>query len=134
MTTLGTGVTFSSGNGGTITTIGDTHALREYGVTTDGWVYFDDLSFNATHDMSLDLRGKLTTAKITHDTGDEVFTFGLTSRVPNGRCDIRGVGLPAKQWYRLQFDGQLARTSAGYAHGTTGISDTIQFNGVHVPE
>lgn len=134
MVVLGNGVTFTCGKGGELTLVADTVELGEYGVTDDGWVYFDDLHFNTAVDMSLNLSGSKTKATINHLTGDEVFTFDLTSRVPDGRCDVKATGLPAGEWYRLQFGGKLARTTSGYAHETTGHSNTIQFNGVNVPE
>lgn len=134
MVFLGTNVTFSCGKGGTITTVGSTTDLATFGVSDDGWAYFDDLQFNTAVDMSLNLSGVKTKATINHLPGDGVFAFDLTSGVLDGRCDVKAVGLPAGEWYRLQFDGVLARTVSGYAHGTTGEGNAIQFNGVHVPE
>lgn len=132
MVELSTGVTFETSNGGSLLILTPA-ALSEFGIE-DGAAFFDDVHLNPTVPMTTKVGDDYDVeATVQHVTGDEAVTFGLTSRQPNGTTDVQITGLKPEGWYRLRFDGVLAETGAGRAHGQANTRGILQFNGVHVP-
>lgn len=127
-------VQFDTTNGGSVTVISSGGKLDEVGVATDGFAFWNDLYVNSDVPASIQVGdGYDTRATVEHLTGDPVLTFNLVSQQPNGTADIRVEGLKPEAWYRLQFNGELAKTAAGRAHGPTGQNGAIQWNGVRIP-
>lgn len=130
---LGANVRFDCANGGCVTMVGNATGLSEVGVT-DGWAYWDDLHVNAQADLTLDVSGThFVKARVETRQGATVMLFGITSREPNGRADIRVTGLQPETWYRIQFDGALAACDGGRTHAATGTVGELQFNNVVIP-
>ena len=130
---LNQGVEFSTSNGGTIKMVGNATGLFEYGVTEDGWAYYDDLRFNPYSATTLNLSNHQTQTSVIHSDGKVAASFRLISLVPNGKADIHVRGLAPGEWYRLEFGSVMAETEGGMAHGKTSESGDIQFNGVAIP-
>lgn len=128
-------VQFDCTNGGSVTVISSGGKLDEVGVSADGFAFWNDLYVNAAVPASIQVGDAYDThATVQHVTGDPVLTFNLVSQQPNGTADIRVEGLKPEAWYRLQFNGELAKTTAGRAHSPTGADGTIQWNGVNIPD
>lgn len=134
MPTLGPNVTFACSNGGTVTMIDTAHHLTEFGLD-DGWAVYDDLYVNPTVPTTLNISDSYDVeATVTHLTGDPVIRFRLISRQPNGTADIKLTGLKPNGWYRLQFDGVLAKTASGRAHDQASSDGVLTFTDVHLPD
>jgi hypothetical protein len=131
---LSTGITFGTSNGGTVRTVG-VGEFTEFGLTDDGFAFYDDLAVNPSIPVTLTTTSPRYNVEgtIEHLTGETVMRFRLLSRQPNGRADIRLSGLKSESWYRLQFDGVLAKTESGRAHAQSSPNGLVQFNGVHLP-
>jgi hypothetical protein len=123
-------VELETSNGGSLTLVRPTEELRHFGVDSSGWATVDDLRFNPHDELSFDLQDKETRTTISHVGGKVVASFGLISRVPNGRCDVEVLGLVPNEWYRLEFGEILARSDAGFAHSKTSENGEVMFPGV----
>lgn len=132
---FGDNLTFECSNGGLIKLIGyDGETQLEDRGGADGFAYFDDLHLNAYNDMVLNVDGDYNVkATVQHLTGDAILDFELHSIEAGGTVDVKVTGLKPNSWYRLQFNGILAACDGGRAHGKTGDSGMIQFNGVEIP-
>lgn len=130
---IGSAINYSCTNGGTITIYVPFDTASHTGISTSGAAYYDDLHINAYDDMTLNLADHNPKASVQHLTGDVIVNFDLTSRVPNGRADIEVKNLKPDSWYRLTFDGVLASTDGGFAHGKSGPSGELVFAGVRIP-
>ncbi|SEL17113.1 hypothetical protein [Haloferax larsenii] len=130
---LSPAVNFETDNGGTLKMVGLTNDLTEYGVTNDGWAFFDDLYFNAYSEATLNVADHHTQTQVTHIGGKVAASFRLVSLVPNGKADIRVRGLTPNEWYRLEFGGVMAETDSGVAHGRTDGQGEIIFTAVSIP-
>lgn len=127
-------VVFETASGGSLRVIDRGDDFTTFGLTADGFAFWDDLAIDATVPMTLQVGDSYDAqAKVTHLTGDPVLRFDLTSRQPNGVADVRLTGLKPEAWYRLQFDGALAKTATGRAHGQTDATGVITFTGVTIP-
>jgi len=130
---LGANVAFDCSNGGTVTMVGKATSLTRVGVE-DGWSYYDDLYLNATADLSLDISGShFVESSVTTRSGATVLLFGIKSRQPNGTADIGVTGLVPGEWYRLQFDGEIAQSGGGQAHARATPAGELQFNNAVIP-
>lgn len=124
---------FPCGRGGVIHPFGDYEEIWNTRVEGD-WVVFGDVKINSDTNLSLVLEGQFDIhATIEHLTGDAIIRFGLWSRQQNALANIKFTGMAAEKFYRFQFDGVLAKTAGGRAHGKTTKSGTIQFTDVEVP-
>ena len=113
--------------------IGNADDLNVFGIES-GYAFYNDLYFNPYNDMTLDVSGGYETlGSLKHITGDPIMTFNLSSREPNGKCDIRAEGLKSEEWYRLQFGGNLVETPGGMSHGETGEDGVIEFTEASIP-
>lgn len=130
---LGQGATFSCENGGTITMIGTADSLGEFGLSSSGWAFYDDLYFNPYNDVTITLENHRTQTTLKHVSGDVVASFGMTSRVPNGKADIEVRGLAPNEWYRFEFGRVLAKTDGGRAHAQASRNGELIFSGVFIP-
>lgn len=130
---LPNGFKFRCGNGGNVRMVDDSD-LEVFGVE-DGWARWnDDFYLNAYSNLTLRVMGKYDiTATIVHQTGDPVLSFNLTSLQPSGKTDVKVKNLKPDASYRLLFDGVLAESSTGRAHGKTNLDGTLQFNEVVIP-
>lgn len=126
--------TFECSNGGVIKAIGEDHSeLERFG--DDGvFAYFDDLHLDAYNDMVVDVRDDYhVSGSVRHVTGDEVMRFHLSSMEPNGKVDMKLSGLQPDAWYRVRFNGSLAKCAGGRAHGQTNEHGILDFNEVVIP-
>lgn len=131
---LGGNVTYTCSRGGTVRVIGAATELGQTGVTHAGFAFWNDLYINADVDCTINIGlGYSTTSIVEHKTGNPIIEFELTARSPNGLADIRVRGLKPNSWYRLQFNGVLAKTAGGRAHGKTDSSGVIEFSNVELP-
>lgn len=130
---LGSGVDFVCSNGGTVTMVGTARRLFAFGID-NGYAYYDDLYVNAHDDVTLNVgTGYDVRGTVEHAAGETIMAFNLTSRTPGGRADIRLVGLSPHEWYRLRFDGIIAKTPAGTAHATADANGVLEFAETEIP-
>lgn len=124
---------FPCGRGGVIFPLGDYREI--YHMSVDGrWVKFGDIYFDSNTDLTLVMEGEFDIyAQVEHITGDPVIGFGVWARQPNADSDVRVENLSQESWYRMQFDGVLARTASGRAHGQSTLDGNIEFNEVIIP-
>lgn len=124
---------FPCGRGGVIYPLGDYREI--YNAELDGrWVKFGDVHIDSDTDLTLVLEGQFDIHSIVrHITGDAVIEFDVWARQQNATADVRVENLAEESWYRMQFDGVLARTASGRAHGETTKYGDIEFNAVEVP-
>lgn len=128
-------VEFECGSGGSVSILSSASSLGEVGVNYDGFAYWDDLYIDTATPMSLFIGpGYNTKATVQHLTGDPILHFDIISQQPNGTADIEVRNLQPEAWYRLQFDGSLAKTASGRAHGQTDKYGIIQWKGVNIPD
>jgi hypothetical protein len=126
-------VTFTTSNGGEVRMVGTGRGLDEVG-WAGGYAYYDDLYVDPSVPVTLDISEEYdTTATVQHITGDPVVRFRLISRQTNGTADIKLTGLQPDGWYRLQFNGVLAKTASGRAHGHASDGGELVFTNVELP-
>lgn len=126
-------VSFDTASGGTVHML-STAEVERIGIE-NGFAQYDDLGVDAHVDTSLDIGrdDSDVTGSVKHVAGDTVFEFHIVSQQPNGRADLRLHGLQPEAWFRLEFNGVLAATAAGRAHGQASLDGVLQFNGVKLP-
>ncbi|QRV15014.1 hypothetical protein JMJ58_19220 [Haloterrigena salifodinae] len=126
-------VEFETSNGGTIEMVGTATNLTEFGVTDDGWAFYDDLYFNPYSEATLNVADRHTKARLVDTSGKVAASFRLVSLVPDGRADIEVRGLLPDQWYRLEFNSVLAETEDAVAHDKSSERGELIFKGVKLP-
>lgn len=125
---------FLCGNGGVVYVLAAYADLLDIEQNGD-WVKFGDIELNASADLTLSLDGQHNiTGTVKHVTGDPVAWFSISPREPNATTDFRMKNLKADEFYRLQFDGVLAKADGGRAHDKTSQNGLLQFNGVTIPD
>lgn len=129
--TVGPNVTYSCADGGTLTTLGEAGDLLNTGIQ-GGWAYYDDIYVNTPNDMTMNVSNHTTRAVLSSVVGEMVLSFYLSSSVPNGKADIRFENLLEGEYYRLVFDGEIAQTAGGRAHGMTTPDGELLFTGVEI--
>lgn len=134
MVVLDGGVTFTTSNGGEVRMIDEALGLDEVG-WKNGYAYYDNLFIDPAVPITLDISSEYDVeATVKHVTGDPVMSFGVTSRQSNGTADIKLTGLKPDGWYRLQFNGVLAKTASGRAHDKASSDGVLKFAGVELPD
>jgi hypothetical protein len=133
MIELGSGVEVQTSNGGSVTMYGTAEDLTHIGFE-DGYAFWNDVYVDPSVPMFANISDHYNvSATLKHVTGDPIVHFSIISQQPNGTADFRFTGLQPDAWYRLQFNGVLASTAGGKAHGNSGSDGIIEFPGVEVP-
>jgi hypothetical protein len=132
---LSDGTTFECSNGGVITVQDDgvMTELERFG--DDGeFAYYDDLHLDSYNDLFIDVSADYNVkGTVKHLTGDQIMTFQLSSREPNGKVDVKLTGLQENAWYRLRLGGALAACEGGRATGKTNERGILHFIKVEIP-
>jgi len=128
-------VEFECSNGGILRIVGGSKATDLSKVGVDGsFAYYDDLQIDSYNDLLIDVdEGYHVEGSVKHLTGDEVMSFKLSSLEPDSKADFKLTNLRPNSWYRLRFDGILAKCSGGRAHGRTNEHGILTFNEVVIP-
>lgn len=126
------GVTYSCGNGGTITINNEFRNIYHTGI--DGsWAYFDYVYIDAYTDLLLDIDDGKSRASLVEEFGETTLNFKILSEVKQGRADIHFDNLETNTWYRLLFNKIPGRTESGITHGKSSHDGKLTFNDVRIP-
>lgn len=134
---INTGIKYNCNNGGSIRLIENSDEIQATGVD-NGFAFFNDVYINAYNKLSVNVNGDMN-AELQYEGGETVIKFNIRSRVNGGKADIQFKNLAEDKWYRLLFNGELAKMDNSSTHMKSNFkkSDekgTITFNGVMIPD